>query len=81
MLMKAVLEYVACSGIALKWDYLLLRIGKLYSDEGEEGRGILSLFLFKTSTQPWMRNEIASLRFRVIVMVTQDRIPVNHLQR
>jgi hypothetical protein len=49
--------------------------------EGEEGRGILSLFLFKTSTQPWMRNEIASLRFRVIVMVTQDRIPVNHLQR
>jgi hypothetical protein len=38
--------------------------------EGEEGRGILSLFLFKTSTQPWMRNEIASLRFRIIVMVT-----------
>ncbi len=55
--------------------------GKQKIKEGEEGRGILPLFLFKTSTQPWMRNEIASLRFHIIVMVTQDRIPVNHPQR
>lgn len=55
--------------------------GKQKIQEGEGGRGILSLFLFKTSTQPWMRNEIASLRFHIIVMVTQDRIPVNHPQR
>ena len=48
---------------------------------GEEGRGTLSLFLFKTSTQPWMRNYIASLRFHITVMVTQDRISVNHPQR
>jgi len=49
--------------------------------EGEEGRGILSLFLFKTSTQPWMRNEIAPLRFHITVIVTQDRDFVNHPQR